>query len=554
MAEQQIPQSWALAEIQGLVGTDGLISDGDWVESKDQDPDGSVRLVQLADIGDGDFRNKSNRFMSEDKAALLNCTFLTKGDVLVARMPDPLGRACLFPGVGQQAVTVVDVCLIRTGLNSALTGRLLKYWINSPGVRSLIAENASGTTRKRITRKKLEKFEVPVPPLGEQKVIADKLDTLLAQVENTKARLESIPQILKRFRQSVLAAAVSGRLTEEWRKARNMDMSSWNETVFSEICTKVTVGFVGKMSDKYKGSGIPFLRSQNIRAFRFSDENLLYIDEEFHRKIYKSRLEAGDLAIVRSGAPGTTCVIPESLGQANCSDLVIARPSKDLNPEFGCIFMNSEVAQKNVADNQVGVAQQHFNVASMKKMPIQLPTLVEQDEVVRCVDELFGHADLIEKQVNNALARVNNLSQSTLAKAFRGELTEQWRKYNPELISGENSAEALLKHIRFEREIAREQPKKKKASTKKKTGKTMKEKISVVEALERAGEPLSGQMLLTATGYPIDSTTEELEKFFLNIREALLVEQSIVSLPRDAEGQDWFALSDLNGDQTKEDR
>lgn len=220
MSEHQFPQGWELSAIQNLTSADGLISDGDWVESKDQDPNGSIRLIQLADIGDDDFRNKSNRFMSEDKATLLNCTFLEEGDVLVARMPDPLGRACLFPGVGQPAVTVVDVCLIRVGSSSAVTNQLLKYWINSPDFRGMISENASGTTRKRITRKKLEKFEVPVPPLAEQKVIGDKLGTLLAQVENTKVRLEHIPHILKRFRQSVLAAAVSGRLTEEFRNSR----------------------------------------------------------------------------------------------------------------------------------------------------------------------------------------------------------------------------------------------------------------------------------------------------------------------------------------------
>ena len=225
MSEHQLPEGWAFSAIQNLTSADGLISDGDWVESKDQDPNGSIRLIQLADIGDGDFRNKSNRFMSEEKATLLNCTFLAEGDVLVARMPDPLGRACLFPGVGQPAVTVVDVCLIRVGSSSALTNQLLKYWINSPSFRGLISENASGTTRKRITRKKLEKFEVPVPPLAEQKVIADKLDTLLAQLENTKARLERIPQILKRFRQSVLAAAVSGRLTEEWRGQNSVSIT-----------------------------------------------------------------------------------------------------------------------------------------------------------------------------------------------------------------------------------------------------------------------------------------------------------------------------------------
>ena len=92
-----------------------------------------------------------------------------------------------------------------------------------------------------------------------------------------------------------------------------------------------------------------------------------------------------------------------------------------------------------------------INQKTVSETPILLPPIAEQTEIVRRVDQLFAHADRIEQQVNNALARVNNLTQSILAKAFRGELTEQWRKDNPELISGENSAEALLERIKAER-------------------------------------------------------------------------------------------------------
>lgn len=88
--------------------------DGNWIESKDQDPDGEVRLVQLADIGIGRFLDKSRRYLTADTAQRLGCTFLESGDVLIARMPDPIGRACIFPGVRQPAVTAVDVCIVRT--------------------------------------------------------------------------------------------------------------------------------------------------------------------------------------------------------------------------------------------------------------------------------------------------------------------------------------------------------------------------------------------------------------------------------------------------------
>lgn len=164
-----LPEGWAESTLAAAISPVGLISDGDWIESKDQDKNGTVRLIQLADVGDGTFRDKSDRFMSRESAHALNCTFLKAGDVLVARMPDPLGRACIFPEINQEAVTVVDFCLIRTGDKSAITKEVLTYWINSAVIRNEIELGSAGTTRKRITRKKLEELVLPIPSLLEQK-------------------------------------------------------------------------------------------------------------------------------------------------------------------------------------------------------------------------------------------------------------------------------------------------------------------------------------------------------------------------------------------------
>src|SRR4051794_9159637 len=96
--EAPLPSGWAWATLDELIGPAGVFTDGDWVESKDQDPSGGVRLTQLADVGEGDFRDRSDRWMTRERADALGCTFLQNGDVLIARMPDPLGRACLYPG------------------------------------------------------------------------------------------------------------------------------------------------------------------------------------------------------------------------------------------------------------------------------------------------------------------------------------------------------------------------------------------------------------------------------------------------------------------------
>ena len=145
-------------KIKDLV-PNGLFCDGDWIESKDQDPEGEIRLIQLADIGDGHFIDKSSRFMNLETATRLKCTYLKKNDILIARMPDPIGRACIFPyDESQKFVTVVDVALLRLG--SDVSSKYVMYALNSTPIRNSIKGQVTGTTRQRITRKKIGELDI----------------------------------------------------------------------------------------------------------------------------------------------------------------------------------------------------------------------------------------------------------------------------------------------------------------------------------------------------------------------------------------------------------
>jgi type I restriction enzyme S subunit len=172
-----------------ITGNAGVFVDGDWVESKDQDPNGDVRLVQLADIGDGEFLDKSARFLTSQKAAQLRCTYLQPGDILIARMPDPLGRACVFPEGQQPSVTVVDVCIVRPDLKKVWP-RWLLHKINSDSFRRNIHDWTTGTTRQRISRGNLAKISFDLPPLKEQRRIAAILDNADALRRKRKRALE----------------------------------------------------------------------------------------------------------------------------------------------------------------------------------------------------------------------------------------------------------------------------------------------------------------------------------------------------------------------------
>ena len=228
------PLGWAKAPLTELIAHDGIFTDGDWVESKDQDPNGSVRLIQLADIADCHFVNKSSRFLTRNKADELNCTFLKKGDLLVARMPDPLGRCCIFPLDGDERfVTVVDVCAIRLG-SASIEPRYLMRAINSPEVRGRISALQSGSTRKRISRGKLATVPIPIPPLNEQRRIVKKIEALFDEIDKGVESLQTARTNLGLYRQSLLKSAFEGRLTADWR-ARNADKLEAPEALLARI-------------------------------------------------------------------------------------------------------------------------------------------------------------------------------------------------------------------------------------------------------------------------------------------------------------------------------
>ena len=308
--------------------------------------------------------------------------------------------------------------------------------------------SAHGVAMPHITKAGMEAWEIQLPPISEQKIIAEKLDTLLAQVESTKARLEQIPQILKRFRQAVLGAAVSGKLTEDWRD--NSSLSGWIEGKLGEFIKKPSYGTSSKSN---KEGLIPVLRMGNLQGGKLDWTDLVYTSDTI--EIEKYKLEYNDVLFNRTNSPelvGKTAIYKSEQPAIYAGYLIRVQCLPDLNPDYLNYHLNSILGRQYCYSvKSDGVSQSNINAQKLIAYPITVPPLPEQHEIVRRVEQLFAYADTIEKQVNNALARVNSLTQSILAKAFRGELTAQWRAENPELISGENSAAALLEKIKAER-------------------------------------------------------------------------------------------------------
>ena len=206
-----LPNGWTWARLDEL--SPRFLIDGDWIETKDQSEDGSIRLIQLADVGAGAFLDKSSRFITAETEVHLNCTRLEIGDVLIARLPNPIGRACIFPDIGQPAITAVDVAILR--LDENVSAEYVVNAMNAPPMRDQIGAYGKGATHFRVSTGHLKIVLIPLPPLAEQHRIVAKVEALMALLD----RLEAARTAREATRDRLTAASLARLTVPDTREA-----------------------------------------------------------------------------------------------------------------------------------------------------------------------------------------------------------------------------------------------------------------------------------------------------------------------------------------------
>lgn len=310
---------------------------------------------------------------------------------------------------------------------------------------------------------------LPLAPLNEQKRIADKLDTLLAAVDACRAQLNKVPTLIKRFRQSVLAAATSGALTEDWRERNPLatqinleDLAqlrfrlisengknkkniknavtpdengpgffaalpnSWQRVTIDQITSSIKDG--PHFSPKYVAEGIPFISGGNIRPEGIDFSNTKFISSELHLELSKRcKPELNDILYTKGGTTGIARVNTEQRDFNVWVHVAVLRlvSTEKCKPFFIQHALNSPSGYLQSQLYTRGVGNQDLGLTRMNKIIIGLPPVTEQQEIIRRVEALFAVADKMEASLGTARKRVDQLTPSILAQAFRGELVKQ---------------------------------------------------------------------------------------------------------------------------------
>ncbi len=191
----------------------------------------------------------------------------------------------------------------------------------------------------------------------------------------------------------------------------------WEVRPCSELSERITVGIVIRPTQYYVRHGIPALRSANIREGGITDTDLVFITDASNALLAKSQTRAGDVLTVRTGYPGTSAVVRTQHAGWNCIDILITRPSKELDPDFLAAWVNSAFGKEQVLRNQGGLAQKHFNVGEMRNLLVARPPLPEQ----RAIAAALSDVDALLDGLDRLIAKKRDLRQAAMQQLLTGQ-------------------------------------------------------------------------------------------------------------------------------------
>lgn len=379
----------------------GIFVDGDWIEKKDQDASGAVRLIQLADVGPGDFRDKSDKHITVEKAAELHCTFLQKGDILIARLGEPLCKACIFPLEGLY-ITAVDVAVLRIG-SKIVNPRYLVYLLNSPWFKDQVKQYESGTTRKRISRKNLDRIEMAFPSLPEQERIVSRIEELFSQLDAGVETLKKTKAQLAVYRQAVLKEAFS---------------DCKNLVTIASITQHVTDG--DHMPPPKADTGVPFIMISNIEGNVICWENTAFVGRSYYESIdSKRKPQIGDVLYTVTGSYGIPVLVDFDKEFCFQRHIALLRPKDIIEQKYLYYALMEPGVYAQATKGATGTAQKTVGLGVLRK--IEIPFIIDRSEqmrVVEIIESKLSVCDSIEQTIDTALQQAEAMRQSILKDAF----------------------------------------------------------------------------------------------------------------------------------------
>lgn len=453
----ELPQNWIELRFEKILE----LINGYAFKSSEYAEQG-VRIVRITNVQKGYFTDNNPKYYKHLDE--LNKYQLKNNDILMS-LTGNVGRVCLLENKYLPAYLNQRVACTRIKNKDIINTKFIFYTLNSDNFENICIQNSKGNAQLNLSTEFVKTIPLKIPPLNEQKRIVKKLDTIIPKADEINSRLEKIPVVLKRARQSILNQAITGELTKEWRK-KNSNINSaqimlntlkqillntasssdklkinnifnYQENYFSyeipdtwcfSTLEKLCKSFKYGTSAKSNTSGlVPVLRMGNLQNGGIDWNDLVYTSDE--QEIQKYKLNKNDVLFNRTNSPelvGKTAIYRGEQQAIYAGYLIKIENYSQLNSEYLNYALNSTFAKEWKLEVKTdGVSQSNINAQKLAKFEISLPPLEEQEEIVRQVKTLFEKLDKIEESYKKAKQYTDKITQSVLYKAFNGKLVPQ---------------------------------------------------------------------------------------------------------------------------------
>lgn len=504
---RELPEGWVEVGITEVAANEKFaIVDGPFgsdLKLTDYIEDGTVPVLTTKNLT-GTYDPTTVRFISEKKFQAIKRSKVVGGDILLAKIGS-IGRCSIYPENAPAAIIPANLCKITVNPNIVFN-RYLYLQIIAQDFQEKLQGITSATAQPAFSVQRLKTLTIKLAPYTEQRRIVTKLELLLEKVTASQQRLSRIPVLLKRFRQSILAAACCGKLTADWREdnpiqdnASNViaeleqaheiagghkqgnaapptdevhDLTEgelpegWSLTELrSAVCPDrpITYGIL-KPGPETSG-GIQYVRVADFPNDRLNLSTIRRTTTEIEKSFARARLREGDILLSIRGTVGRVCTVPRELNGANITqDTARLSIQAVLNPSFVVWFLRAPITQKRMQRAMKGVAVRGINIGDVRALQLPVPPIAEQQEIVRRIEQLFAFADQIEARLLLAQSHFDRLTQSVLRRAFRGELVPTEAELARQVGRGYETASALLARMKKSREeITTAKPKRKRS-------------------------------------------------------------------------------------------
>lgn len=420
-----VPEHWRSVPIKYMaLERSSLFLDGDWIESKDISSEG-IRYITTGNVGEGSYKEQGAGFISEETFHSLGCTDVYEGDVLISRLNNPIGRACVTPDLGGRVVTSVDNVIFRP--DSRFHKKFIVYLFSSEEYFRHTGNLARGATMQRISRGLLGNIRVVTPSLEEQAHIARFLDHETARIDALIEEQQRLIELLKEKRQAVISQAVTKGLDPTVpMKDSGVEWLGEVPVHWEVVRLKNTSRIVDckNRTPEYVDDGeYLVVRTSNIKKQQLSLDNALYTNRDNY-EIWTERgiPPPGSIFFTREAPSGEVCIVPADtalcMGQRMMNIIPI---DSELTP-FIFDFLTSDCLTKYIESEASGSTVVHLRVEQVFNIPLVIPPKIERDEIDKLVGELKTQYEDLIAQSEASVVLLYERRSALISAAVTGKI------------------------------------------------------------------------------------------------------------------------------------